>query len=63
MVGRAKDRAIIERHTTMKIATMMATPSIQLMRGLPGIRPGPKSWKKPRANEVVTVMEGVVERK
>lgn len=44
-------------HTTMRIATMMATPSTQSTGGSPAGLVVPKSWNKPKASETTAAIE------
>ena len=43
--------------TTIAIATMIATPSTQSTGGLSLFREGPKSWKNPRASDMIAAMD------
>jgi hypothetical protein len=46
--------------TTIKMATMIATPSTQSTAGSPSGRGVPKSWKSPKANEITAAIDSKI---
>lgn len=46
----------VPTRTTMKMATIIATPSTHSTRGSPGLCVVPKVWNKPRAKETTAAI-------